>query len=128
MRRDDWPGKRTGAAWDERFPSHDGGKVTFIEFLSPASAVGENANLRDPDLAMLWGKPDSANPPGDVDTSRAYLIGFTDAVDSAIYVDLRAPNGGRIIYDSLHPKGARHIVAFETIDQFVEFYLAQHDR
>jgi hypothetical protein len=90
MRRRDWPGKRIGAAWLERFPAHpcaDIMTVPFVDLCAPERALVENMNIRRAELVVLTGTPDSVLPPGDFDPRAGYLIGFTDVVDSAICVD-----------------------------------------
>ena len=126
MNRSDWAGKRTSAAWLERFPTHteSNGPIPFVQFCPVSQAIRENGGVRDPELAVLLGHPNFASPPGDFDPTAGYIIGFTDHVDAAIVVDLR--DGGRIIYDNLFSRSAQYAVAFDSIEKFVDFYLMQH--
>jgi hypothetical protein len=127
MSRPDWAGNRTSAAWLERFPTHteNSGPIPFVQFCSPTHAIRENQSVRDPGLTALLGHPNLSAPPGDFDPTAGYIIGFTDYVDAAIIVDLR--EGGRIIYNNLFSGRTHYAVAFGSIENFVEFYLMQHD-
>ena len=130
MRRPDWQGKRTSDAWKKRFPAHPKSGISnlpYVEFCPPEWAIRENAGLRAPGLEILRGAPNPEFPPGDYDPAACYLIGFTDDVDAAVYVDLRWPSGPKIIYDNLH-NGAVcvYATAFHSIDEFVQFYVEQH--
>ena len=141
MIRDDWPmsrGKRrlfvsphipNSEAWLQKFSSsekYDTSHGIFaIEFCSIDQAIRENKDLRNPNFAFMYGKKCREFPPGDFDPTRGYLIGFTCEVDEGIFVDLR-PNSGPIITYSNHgPEGI--VTAFHSIENFVEFYLEQHD-
>lgn len=127
MRRSDWAGKRTSATWRGRFPGDP--EATYapeIDLLSVDALVRENAHLRDPEAAILHGEPNAASPPGDFDPKAGYLIGMTHTVDCGIFVDLRGGAGGRIIYDNVADRGASHVIAFDSIQAFVDFYLEQH--
>jgi hypothetical protein len=128
MRRADWRGKRTSEAWLRRFPVHPiaSNEIPFVEFCSWDSAVFENANIRFPEMSILRGRPNQEFPPGDFDPYNGYLIGFTESVDAGIFVDLRTPGGGAIIYDNLHNGDAIHATAFSSINEFVRFYVEQH--
>ena len=129
MLRPDWPGKRrTTPNWLERFPTHPesrGGQIPFVQFCSVEGAVIENEACRDPELAMLLGKPSAEFPPGDFDPTAGYLIGFTDYCDSSICVDLRPSRGPRIIYECFGPHHPLFATAFASVDDFVAFYLSQ---
>jgi hypothetical protein len=126
MRRADWPGERTSPAWLERFPTAADStlSIPFVKLCGADQASRENANLRNPELANLCGRPDPASPPGDFDPTAGYLIGFTDHVDAGVFVDLRG--GGRITYDNLANPRFVIATAFNSIEAFVDFYLAQH--
>jgi hypothetical protein len=128
MSRADWQRKRTDDVWLSRFPAHPEStykRLPFVEFCGPEWAVHENAQVRKPELAILNGTPSLNCPPGDFDPTAGYIIGFTDVADAAICVDLRLAQGPRIIYDCL----AMHLTyatAFDSIPEFVRFYVEQH--
>ncbi len=128
MQREDWRGKRTDETWLRRFPAHpecEGGRLPFVEFCAPDWAKDENAAVRKPRNVGLLGKPSAAYPPGDFDPTAGYLIGFTDMADAPICVDLRPPTP-RIIYDCLANRDQFYATAFDSIDEFVRFYLDLH--
>ena len=128
MQRSDWRGKRTSEAWLSRFPVHAQSKearVPFVQFISPGAAISESKGLTKPGLEMLLGTPDKEYAPGDIDPTAAYIIGFVDYVDSAICVDVRPASGPRITYDNFGPR-TTHATAFDTIDEFVQFFIEQH--
>ena len=128
MRRPDWVGKRTGPTWLDRFPAHPASEekqLPFVQLCSPETLHRENSAARKPELAMLLGKPDADYPPGNFDPEAGYVIGFTDFSDSAICVDLRPPTA-RIIYECWAPQHPVYATAFQTIADFVTFYVAQH--
>jgi hypothetical protein len=50
---------------------------------------------------------------------------MVDHFDSGIAVDLRE-NKQRVIYEALGPERAMWRTAFETIAEFVDFYILQH--
>ncbi len=130
MRRPDWEGKRTSEAWHERFPAHPecpGGQLPFVDLIGLESAALNNAGLRNPDLRVLYGSPSLDFSPGDFDPLCGYLIGFTDIVDFGVYVDLRTSPEPRVIYDCGYPRDALHATAFESLAEFIEFYVQQHD-
>lgn len=111
-----------------KFPAHpeSSGTIPFVNLIAPDHAIRENENVRDPDLDILCGVPDSEFSPGNFDPENGYLIGFTDYCDSAIIVDLRPENGPRIIYDNLCSKTILYATAFDTLDEFIDFYIEQH--
>jgi hypothetical protein len=124
MLRADWPGKRASRAWLSRFGDPASG---FVEFCALGQLERENANLRDPGLAVLRGSPSAVTPPGDFDPGQGFLIGFTDHVDAAVCVDFRAGRP-RIIYDSPSHPQALFATAFDSLEAFRAFYEAQHGR
>ena len=129
MSRPDWQCKRTDDAWLSRFPAHSESeyqRLPFVEFCGVEWALRENAQIRKPHLAVLNGAPSLDDPPGDFDPTAGYVIGFTDMADAAICVDLRPAQGPRIIYDCLAPR-VIFATAFNSIPEFVRFYLEQHD-
>lgn len=129
MLRPDWKGKRTGNAWLSRFPAHPESQHSssrFVELCGIESAIRENLGARGPELACLWGVPSIEYSPGDFDPSAGYIIGFTAEVDCTICVDLRPLQGPRIIYDCLAGE-AIFATAFDSIPEFVQFYLEQHE-
>ncbi|NJM36020.1 MAG: hypothetical protein HC850_16540 [Rhodomicrobium sp.] len=122
MLRADWPGKRMSKAWLCRFGDPASG---FVEFCALGQLERENANLRDPALAVLRGSPSAGTPPGDFDPEYGFLIGFTDHVDAAICVDFRSKEP-RIIYDSPSRPRSLFATAFDSLDEFCAFYKQQH--
>lgn len=133
INRSDWSGKRTDSAWTSAFPAHPmAERMSFVDLCTLDGLSSENAAIwRERKLWRLTkdltdslaGVPDPAYPPGDVDVRRAYLIGFTDFCDSGIFVDTR-PDVPRVIYDNLNPIRATYATAFESVDEFVAFFLS----
>lgn len=140
MIRDDWPMSRgksqlfvrphipKSEAWLKKFKSSErhGSEhgIFAIEFFSPAAAVRENKNLRNPELSFLHRKKSNDFPPGDFDPTCGYIIGLTCEVDEGIFVDLRPDSGPKITYSNHGPEGI--VTAFHSIESFVEFYVEQH--
>lgn len=124
MQDRDWPGKRSSNAWLEKFPSL-GDEIPFVQLFSIDQAIRENAHVRHSDLHELTGQPDTKNIPGNFDPYCGYLIGMVDHVDSGIAVDLRDQKE-RVIYEALGPNRAIWRTAFDTIAEFVDFYMSQH--
>lgn len=128
MSRPDWQRKRCDDAWLDRFPIHPDSerkRLPFVEFCGAEWAVRENGRIREPDFACLNGEPSLEYPPGDFDPCAGYIIGFTELADAAICVDLRPKQGPRIIYDCSAPRVV-FATAFNSITEFVRFYLEQH--
>lgn len=137
MRRDDWAGRRTDAAWFERFTPHSQSSgMPYVQLCSIDQAKSENRGIQTSrflnlfklgrgDKSWLNGKPNAQYPPGNFDSWHGYLIGFTDYCDSAICVDLR-PSTARIIYENVGPGESIYATAFDTIDELVDFYIGQH--
>jgi len=129
MERADWRGKRTDAKWLNRLLAHPEWRdphVPFVEFCHPEWAQFENGSLKDPIFfECLLGTRSTQYPPGDFDPSAGYLIGFTRHADSAILVDLR-PQVPRIIYDCCANVKLFYATAFDSVDEFVRFYVDQH--
>jgi hypothetical protein len=119
--------QQSDSAWLEAFQSHADGSMPFVQFCDVDQLRRENAVLRRRSNSVLWGEPNAAFPPGDVDPSQAYLIGFTDYCDSGIFVDMRPNPEPRIIYENLNPLRVTYVIAFPTIASFVAFYRIQHD-
>ena len=131
MSRDDWSGRRVHPKWFEKFRQPQNcHSVNFVELLSLEQARYENRNIRlnrylnligagTPINNGFYGLPNPKSPPGDFDCWKGYLIGFTDYVDSGIFVDLRFDDP-KIIYDSggIQPN---YSVAFDSINEFVDF-------
>ncbi|HUG70961.1 MAG TPA: hypothetical protein VMM76_24645 [Pirellulaceae bacterium] len=134
MRRNDWAGRRTNVAWFERFRPHPKSSgMPFVQLCSIEQAKVENREIRVNRFLKLFGvgrrvglifngKPSVDYPPGDFDPCRGYLIGFTDYCDSAICVDLR-PSRARIIYENVGPNEPIYATAFDTIDEFLDFFV-----
>ena len=100
--------------------------MPFVELIGPDHAIRENENVRDPDFDILCGVPASDFPPGNFDPENGYLIGFTEYCDAAIAIDLRPESGPRIIYDNLSSKAAFYATAFDTLEEFIDFYIEEH--
>ena len=122
MARPDWKGKRTSDAWLGRFRNPPSG---FVDFCGLDHLVRENANVRSPDLAILWGAPNLSNPPGDFDPAQGFIIGFVGHVDDTICVDFRPDKEPRVIFYDAHANGFS--TAFDSLDAFCAFYKEQHD-
>ena len=100
--------------------------IFAVDFISVEQAIFNNKNIRDPDLKMLHGTKNPISPPGDFDPKCGYLIGFTSEVDEGIYVDLRPSNGPIITYSNHNADNMQIVTAFQSIDDFVQFYLESH--
>jgi hypothetical protein len=122
MWRTDWQGKRTSMPWLRRFGVPSAG---FIEFIGLDALVSENrVKARECFPPSFFGARSDDIPPGDLVPERGFLIGFTDWVDYAIYVDFRPTNGpGLIYYNQRHDLWA---TAFERLEDFSAFYKEQH--
>ena len=121
MRRADWKGQRTSVAWLSRF-----GNPGFVDFIGIDQLLFENhGEDRERFPRTYFGDLRDDIPPGDLVPERGFLIGFTDWVDDAIFVDFRPANGPRLIYYNQH----HHLwaTAFETLEDFSAFYKEQHD-
>ena len=121
MLRPDWRGKRTSEAWLRRFNNPPSG---FVDFCTLDHLVRENANVRSPDLTILWGAPNLTNPPGDFDAEQGFIIGFVEWVDDSICIDFRPGKEPRVIFFDAHVDG--YSTAFDRLDAFCAFYKEQH--
>ena len=119
MLRPDWTGKRTDEAWLNRFRYPPSG---FVDFCDLDHLVRENANVRSPDLAILWGAPNLSNPPGNF-AEQGFIIGFVEHVDDAICIDFRPGKEPRVIFFDAHADGFS--IAFDRLDAFCAFYKEQ---
>ena len=143
MKRADWSMSRGRKAhmnsellpnslpWLEKFKSSENTGISAgiyaISFLSIDQAILTNKNLKNLNLSVLCGKPNNVFPPGDFDPNQGYLIGLTDDVDEGIFVDLRPSKGPCITYSNHDADGMQIVTAFQSIDEFIQFYLEQHD-
>jgi hypothetical protein len=122
MDRADWPGSRTDEGWLRAFGFPQSG---FVSLLSWPQAERESAALHAPGTQMLRGIPDPADPPGDLDPVRCFIIGFVDDVDFCIAVDTRPAAGPSLIHEAGGDR-IRYRTAFASLDAFAAFYRARH--
>ena len=126
INRDDWSGKRTSKNWLEKFPKLSRQpKTPFIDFCSLEQMVFENQSIRKPDLKILWGEKNYEYSPGDFNPAQGYLIGFTEVCDDGIFVDVRDKENPIITYTVGYTE-TLIATAFTSLDDFVSFYLSQH--
>ena len=122
MQRPDRVGRRTDPKWLTAFGNPIGG---FVEFISLDACEGESASLNDPKVSMLLGQPSKANPPGDIDPKRCFVIGFVDLIDFTINVDTR-PTSGPSVTSASNEDPVTYGTAFHSIDEFADFYETCH--
>ncbi len=129
MRRPDWAGEHQSDVWLRRFPVHplsDRSQVPFVHFFDVSTIFYQNEIMRDPGSKILWGQPCDEYPPGDIDLTAGYVIGWVYPTEFYISVDLRSSVGPRILSEMIGPKEAIYTTAFSDLEEFVDFYIAQH--
>jgi hypothetical protein len=129
MRRPDWAGEHQSQAWLERFPVHplaDRSHVPFVHFFDVDTSSYQNEIIHLPDRRILWGQPSNEYPPGDLDLTAGYLLGWVYPTEFYIAVDLRPSAGPRILSEMIGPKDAIYTTTFSDLEEFVDFYIAQH--
>lgn len=129
MRRPDWAGLHQSEAWRRKFPLHplsDCSLVPFVQLFDVDHSSHQNEIMHYPEARILWGQPCGEYPPGDIDLTAGYLIGWVCPTEFYIAVDLRPSAGPRILSEMIGPKDAIYTTAFADLEEFVDFYIAQH--
>ena len=127
MERPEWTTKHSSNKWLNKFLTHPSAKqkIPFVQFCSIDNLISENQGiekLTKDQRNLFSGRPSENYKPGDIDLSKSYLIGFTDYCDAGIFVDLRSQEGPKIVYDNLNNNGMIYATAFNSVDEFIDFY------